>query len=73
MKDTIIVSRHPAAIEFIRRERPDLADVPVVAHPLADCARPRTSRCSKRAKPRPRHGTWRLNDACADRAEGLTF
>jgi hypothetical protein len=28
---TVIVSRHPAAIEFIRRERPDLADAPVLA------------------------------------------
>jgi hypothetical protein len=28
---TIIVSRHPAAIEFIRRERPELADAPVLA------------------------------------------
>lgn len=29
--DRIIVSRHPAAIEFIRRERPEFADAPVLA------------------------------------------
>jgi len=26
----VIVSRHPAAIEFIRRELPDFSDAPVV-------------------------------------------
>jgi hypothetical protein len=34
--DSIIISRHPAAIEFIRRERPDLADAPVVAQATAE-------------------------------------
>jgi hypothetical protein len=29
--DSIIISRHPAAIEFIQRERPELANAPVVA------------------------------------------
>jgi hypothetical protein len=29
--DSIIVSRHPAAIQFLRRERPELVDAPVVA------------------------------------------
>jgi hypothetical protein len=28
---TVIISRHPAAIEFVRRERPDLRDAPVLA------------------------------------------
>lgn len=31
MKDLLIVSRHPAAIEFIRAECPDFADAPVLA------------------------------------------
>jgi hypothetical protein len=39
MKDTVIISRHPAAIEFIRRERPDLADAPVVAQATAEDVR----------------------------------
>ena len=31
MADRVIVSRHPAAVEFIRRELPEFADAPVVA------------------------------------------
>ncbi len=31
MAENIIVSRHPAAIAFIRAERPELADAPVLA------------------------------------------
>jgi hypothetical protein len=39
--ETVIVSRHPAAIEFVRRERPDLADAPVVAQATAEDVRGR--------------------------------
>jgi hypothetical protein len=39
MKDTIIVSRHPAAIAFIRRERPELADAPVLVSASAEDVR----------------------------------
>jgi len=31
MVQYVIVSRHPAAIEFIRRHKPEFADAPVVA------------------------------------------
>jgi len=31
MTDRVIVSRHPAAVEFIRRELPEFADAPVLA------------------------------------------
>jgi hypothetical protein len=34
--NTIIISRHPAAIEFVRRERPDLRDAPVLASASAE-------------------------------------
>jgi hypothetical protein len=36
---TVIISRHPAAVEFLRRERPDLADAPVVAQATAEDVR----------------------------------
>ncbi len=32
----VIVSRHPAAVEFIRRELPEFADAPVVATATAE-------------------------------------
>jgi len=32
----IIVSRHPAAVEFIRRERPEFADAPVIETATAE-------------------------------------
>jgi hypothetical protein len=38
MKD-IIISRHPAAVEFVRRERPELVDAPVVAQATAEDVR----------------------------------
>jgi hypothetical protein len=40
MKD-IIISRHPAAVEFVRRERPELVDAPVVAQATAEDVRGR--------------------------------
>lgn len=36
MTEHIIVSRHPAAIEFIRAEAPEFADAPVVAQATAE-------------------------------------
>lgn len=36
MTDRVIVSRHPAAVEFIRRELPEFADAPVVATATAE-------------------------------------
>lgn len=36
---TIIVSRHPAAVEFIRREAPEFADALVLAQATADDVR----------------------------------
>lgn len=39
MQKNVIVSRHPAAIEFIRAERPDFADAPVLASASPDDVR----------------------------------
>lgn len=39
MPKHLIVSRHPAAIEFIRREAPHFADAPVIASVTADDVR----------------------------------
>lgn len=36
MSERLIVSRHPAAIAFIRRESPDFADAPAMAIATAD-------------------------------------
>lgn len=36
MADRVIVSRHPAAVEFIRRELPEFADAPVVVTATLD-------------------------------------
>jgi hypothetical protein len=38
---TIIISRHPAAVEFLRRERPDLADAPVLPQATTEDVRGR--------------------------------
>lgn len=40
--DRVIVSRHPAAIEFIRGESPEFADAPVIASATADDVRGKT-------------------------------
>ena len=37
--DTVIVSRHPAAVAFIRCERPELIDAPVLAEVTSDDVR----------------------------------
>jgi hypothetical protein len=36
MANRVIVSRHPAAVEFIRRELPEFADAPVLATATAE-------------------------------------
>jgi len=41
MSEIIIVSRHPAAIAFIRREMPEAGDAPVLAVATADDVRGR--------------------------------